>query len=128
MGHTLSVTLSDCSMNKREKDVVIPLKLKFYCRYVDDSYNRRSKNQPDEQFERMNKYHPNIILPVEINPMKFLDTNIYCDNNEIKCFAYPKEMKLPFHWKSVVPKHYKKNVIIADLHRIKNLSSNRTLK
>ena len=119
MGHTLSVTLSDCFMNKKEKDVVIPLKLKFYCRYVDDTYNRRSKNRPDELFERMNKYHPNINLTVEINPMKFLVTNIYCDNNEIKCSG---------HWTSVVPKHYKKNVIIGGLHPIKNLSSNRKLK
>ena len=48
----------------------------------------------------------------------------YCDNNEIKCFAYHKEMKLSFHWRSAVPKHYKKNIIIGDLHCVKNLSSN----
>ena len=33
-------------------------------------------------------------------------------------------MKLPFYWTSVVPNHYKENVIIGDLHRVKNLSSN----
>ena len=33
-------------------------------------------------------------------------------------------MKLPFHWTSAVPKHCKNNVIIGDLHRVKNLSSN----
>ena len=48
----------------------------------------------------------------------------YCDNNETKCFAYRKEMKLSFHWRAAVPKHYKKNVIIVDLHCVKNLSSN----
>ena len=32
-------------------------------------------------------------------------------------------MKLPFHWTSATPKHYKKNVVIGDLHRIKNFSS-----
>ena len=32
MGGTLSVTLSDCFVNKIEKDVVIPLKPNFYCR------------------------------------------------------------------------------------------------
>ena len=35
-------------------------------------------------------------------------------------------MKLPFNWTSVVSKHskhYKENVIIGDLHRVKNLSS-----
>ena len=72
----------------------------------------------------MNKYHLNINLNVEVNSSKFLDTNIYRDNNELKCFAYQKEIKLPFHWTSVVPKHYKKNVIIGNLHRVKNLSSN----
>ena len=33
-------------------------------------------------------------------------------------------MKLPFHWTTAVPKHYKKNVIIGDLHHLKILSSN----
>ena len=33
-------------------------------------------------------------------------------------------MKLPFHWTSNIPKHYKNNVIIGDLYRVKNLSSN----
>ena len=33
-------------------------------------------------------------------------------------------MKLPFHWTSAVPKHYKKNVIIEDFYCVKNLSSN----
>ena len=80
MGDNLSGTLSDCFMNKTEKYVVIPLKPKFYCRYVDDTYNRRNKNQPDELFERMNKYHPNINLTVEVNPSKLLDTKIYRDN------------------------------------------------
>ena len=47
MGGTLPVTLSDCFINKMEKDVVIPLKPKFYYRYVDDTYNRRNKNQLD---------------------------------------------------------------------------------
>ena len=37
MGGTLSVTLSDCFMNKMEKDVGIPLKPKFHCRDVDDT-------------------------------------------------------------------------------------------
>ena len=61
----------------------------------------------------MNKYHTNINVTFEANPSKFLE-----------CFTYHKEMKLPFHWMSAVPKHYKKNVITGELHRIKYLSSN----
>lgn len=38
--------------------------------------------------------------------------------------AYHKEMKLPFHWRSAEPKHYKNNVIMRNLHRVNNLSSN----
>ena len=72
----------------------------------------------------MNKYRPNKNFTVEVNPSKFLDTKIYRDSNEIKCVAHHKEMELPFHWTSAVPKHYEKNVIIGDLHHVKNLSSN----
>lgn len=124
MGGTLSVTLSDIFMNKMEKDIVIPIEPKFYRRYVDDTYRRRKKNQPDELFERMNSYHPNIKLTIEVNPSKFLDTKICRNNTEIECFAYHKESKLPFHWTSAVPNSYKRNVVIGDLHRIKKISSN----
>ena len=72
----------------------------------------------------MNKYHPNINLTVEVSPSNFLDRKIYRDNDELKCAAYHKEMKLLFHWTSAVKKHYKKNFIIGDLHRVKILSSN----
>ena len=40
---TLSVVLSDCFMNKMEKDVVIPLKPKFYKRFVDDIYRQKKE-------------------------------------------------------------------------------------
>ena len=69
----------------------------------------------------MNKYHSNIILTVEVNPSKFLDTKVSRSSNEIKCFKYHKEMKLPFHWTSAVPKHHKKNVL---LEAYKSLSLN----
>ena len=111
-------------LSPSNRSSIVLLKPKFYCRYVDDTYNRRKKNQPDELFERMNKYHPNINFTAEVNPSKFLDTKIYRDNNEIKCIGYHKETKLPSQWTSAVPKHCKKNVSIGDLHRVKNLSSN----
>ena len=41
MGGPLSVTFSDIFMIKMENDIVIPTKPIFYCRYVDDIYNRR---------------------------------------------------------------------------------------
>ena len=41
-------------MNKMERDVVFPLKPKFYQRFVDDIYRRRKRNEPDELFDKMN--------------------------------------------------------------------------
>ena len=40
MGGPLSVTFSDIFMIKMGNDLVIPTKPIFYCRYVDDIYNR----------------------------------------------------------------------------------------
>ena len=79
-----------------EKCVIIPVKPKFYCWYEDHTYNRRDKNQPDELFEGMNKYHSNINLTIEVNPSKFLDTKTSSDNNEVRFLAYHREIKLPF--------------------------------
>ena len=76
MRGTLSVILSDCFMNKMERDIILPLKPKFYRRFVDDTYRRRKKNEPGELFSEMNFYHPNINLTIEINPSKFLNTKI----------------------------------------------------
>ena len=81
MGDTLSVTLSDCFMNKMERDIVLPLKSKVYRRFVDDTYRRRKENEPDELFSKMNSYHPNINLTIEINSSKFLDTKIARNKN-----------------------------------------------
>ena len=117
MGGTLSVILSDCFMNKMERDIILPLKPKFYRRFVDDTYMRREKNEPDDLFSKMNSYHLNINLTIGINPSK-----IARNNNEIKCFSQHKNNKLPFHWKSAVPRNYKKNVIVGDLHRANKIS------
>ena len=97
MGGTLSAILSDCFMNKMEMDIVLPLKPKFYHLFVDDNYMRRKKTEPDELFSKMNSYHPNINLTIEINPSKFLDTKIAQNKYEIKCFSLHKDNKLPFH-------------------------------
>ena len=72
----------------------------------------------------MNSYHPNINLTIEINPSTFLDTKIARNKNEIKCFSHHKNNKIRFHWKTAVPRNYKKNVIVGDIHRAnKKISS-----
>ena len=109
-------------MNKMEKNVDIPRKPKFYKRFVDGIYRRRKINAPDELFDKINSYHPNIKLTIEISPKKFLDTKILRTSNQIQCFMYQKENKKPIHWNSAVPKSYKRNVIIGDVHRAKRIS------
>ena len=105
MGGTLPVIFSDSFMNKMEWDIILPLKPKFYHRFVDDTYRRRKKNEPDELFSKMNSYYPNINLTIEINLSKFLDIKIARNKNEITCFSHDKGNKLPFHWKSDVPRN-----------------------
>ena len=123
MGGPVSVVMSGCFMNKMEREVVIPMQPKFYKRYVDDTYNRRKKNSPDLLFQRLNSYHINIRFTLEVQPTKFLDTKIVRSENSLSFFVAPKDTKLPFHWSSAVPKKYKRNIIVGELHRAKRISS-----
>ena len=108
LGGTISVILSDCLMNKMERDIVLPLKSKLYRQFVDDTFRRRKKSDPDELFSKNNSYYRNINLTIGINPSKVLDTKIVQNKNETKCFSHHKDNKLYFHWKSAVPRNYKK--------------------
>ena len=95
MGGLLSVTLSNIWMVKMENNVVIPHKPIFYKRYVDDIRNRRKKNEEDLLFKKLNSYHSKIKLKIEINPTKFLDTEIIILKDEVVTSVHRKESKLP---------------------------------
>ena len=86
--------------------------------------NRRKKNEHDTIFENLNKYHPKINLTIEVNPCKFHDTKIINNEGNITTEVFRKTSKLPVHWSSRVPKWYKRNAVIRDLHRLKRISSN----
>ena len=43
---------------------------------MDDTYNRRKKDEFDKVFHALNNYHENIKLTIEISPSKFLDTQL----------------------------------------------------
>ena len=77
MGNPLSPTLANIFMCKLEADVVTPLNLPFYNRYVDDCCTKRKANAPDILLENLNSYHPNIKFTVEENPDHILDTAFY---------------------------------------------------
>ena len=73
MGGAISVFMSGIHMNKLEKECVMPLKTKFYKRYVDDTVTKRKKNTDiNELFQNMDSHHPNIKLTVETNANIFL--------------------------------------------------------
>ena len=74
MGGAISVITSDINMNRLEKERVMPLKPKFYKRYVDGTITKIKKNTDiDKLIRSTNSHHPNIKLTVETNPTIFLD-------------------------------------------------------
>ena len=124
MGCPISVVLSNIFCEKIELDVVKPLKPKLYKRYVDDIYSKQFKNQPEKLFQKLNNYHPNTKLTIDLKPSKFLDMQIMIKNGIFETFVVVKESKIPNHWPSAVPKKYKRNAILGDLHRAYKISSN----
>ena len=107
MGGPLSVTLSDIHMIRMETDVVVPIRLIFYKRYIDDIYNRRQKNTSDVLYDALNNYHAKIKLTIETNSQRFLDTEIIHINGTIETKVHRKKTKLPIPWTSNIPKRYK---------------------
>ena len=107
-----------------ENNIVIPHEPIFYRRYADDIINRRNKHEEDLLFKKIDNYHPKIKLTIEINPPKFLDTEIIILNNEVVTSVHRKESKLPLPWESKVPKHYKRSTLLGEFHRAKRISSN----
>ena len=72
----------------------------------------------------MNNNHPNIKVTIEVNPSKFLDTEVMIKNSIIETSFAVKESKIPNHWLSAVPKKYKRNAILGDSYRTHKISSN----
>ena len=67
-----------------ENHIVTPLKPIFYRRFVEDIINRCKQIVPDELFSKLNNYHRNIKLTIEISPTKFLDTQLVNLNEKLK--------------------------------------------
>ena len=106
MGVAISVIMSGIHMNRVEKERVVPLKPKFYKRYVDDTITKRKKNTDiDELFQNMNSHHPNIKLTVETNPTRFLETASSKNlDGSVTTKVFRKPVKLPTFWNSQIPK------------------------
>ena len=125
MGGPLSVILADIYMTKIENEIVRPLSPSFYHRYVDDIITRRTKNEPDKLFKKLNEKKTKLKFTCEVQPTKFLDTvMIQQSDNTFKTAVHRKIMKVAAHWSSKVPKKYKRNAIRSDLSRAARISSN----
>ena len=72
----------------------------------------------------ISRSHPNINFTVEVNPSKFLESNIKTFDGKVEISVYRKPNKLPLHWTSKVPKRYKRNEINGDLNRSYQISMN----
>ena len=123
MGGPMSVAFSNIFMFKMELDVIVPPKSIFYQRYVDDTYVWRKKGDADKLFQELNSYKENIKLTLEVNPTKFLDTELVRENGEITTQVFSKSTKLPVHWSSIIPLRYKSNGITGELHWAKRIAS-----
>ena len=76
-------------------------------------------------FQKLNNYHPNIKLTIEVNPSKCLDTEKNITKyGVIETSVVVKESKIPNHWSSADLKKYKPNAILGDLQRAQKISSN----
>ena len=114
MGGPLSETFSNIYLTKLEKYQVKPLKSKFYCRFVHGKISRLLTNTHDSLFEKLNNYPEKIKFTIATNPKKFLDTGLLSENDVIKTEVYRKANKFLVHWKSQIPKRYKRNAINGD--------------
>ena len=114
MGGPLSLVFVEIYMWKIQDDIVAPLKPIFYKRYADDTDVRRKKNTKDELFEKLNTYHDTLILAIEENSTKFLDTEIVRHNSVIITKNYTSSKKVSVHWSSTIPLRYKRNTITGD--------------
>ena len=61
---------------------------------------------------------------MKLNPKKFLQTKLICVNRSYSTMLDRKSPNLPIAWSSKVPKSYKCNAIIGELHRSKRISMN----
>ena len=97
MGGPISAVFSDIFMCKMELDVAVPAKPIFYKRYVHDPYVQRKKKEVDKLFEELNSYNEKIKLTLEVNPTKFLDTELVRESGEITTQVFSKSTKFPVH-------------------------------
>ena len=103
---------------KIELDVVVPAKPIFYKCNVNGTYVWKKKNDVEKLFEELNSHNENIKLTLEVNPTKFLDTELVRENGEITMQVFSSHKSYmctgvqKFLW-------YKHNAVTGELNRAK---------
>ena len=75
-------------------------------------------------FHRLNNYHPNIKLTIEVNPITFSGTKLTNISGPNKFKVFWIKTKLPSPWTCKTKKRYKRKTINGDLPRSKRILSN----
>ena len=76
----------------------------------------------------MISYMKDLIIIIQTNPNKFLDTKIIENKGAIETNMYRMTTKLPVPWASNIPKGYKRNTINTDLYRGKRIATNSAIR
>ena len=97
----LSVVSFDIYMKNLRKTLLTSRKQKYF---IDEMFTRCKTNVLDQSLEFLNNYHPNIKFTCEINPEKFLNIKICCNNSLITTKVHRKVTKLTPDWFSSIPK------------------------
>ena len=84
----------------------------------------KERNITDKLYSASISYHQNINLILELDPMKFIDTEIFPSNSKITVQLYNKMKKLHVHWTSKILVRYQHNDIMGQLLRAKKIASN----
>ena len=97
--------------------------LKFYKPFVDSTITRRSKDQHNKLFEKLNNYQPKINHTTEVQPAKFQYTMILYEPDTIITKIFHKGQKLPFHWSSKIKRRIQTKLIKKCNHKWSEQSS-----
>ena len=113
-GGVYSINFSDIYRLKLESDILVPLKLNFYRKYVDGMFDRKKVNNRDTLLKQLDNDHPKNKLTTELTPKKLLDEKLFFVNGIYYSMLNRKSTKLPIAWSSKVRKFYKRNIINGD--------------
>ena len=131
MGSKVSGAVANCFMNMLEEKIITKHikngNIKFYSRYVDDTYCFIKKSATSLILEEMNNYEKGLEFTIEkisSEGLPFLDTTTYVDDSnvpQLKQYRKPTASDVVFNFNSnICPKKYKISTLVGEIHRANN--------